>query len=90
LADAEFWAQTGRRVIAQRRRAKAAQRALRGENGIGKMLTAAGLAELAELAGLAELARFQVRPVPESVCPGFRFPALFAKSAKRMGHGAGQ
>ena len=40
VAEAEFWTQAGRRVIAQRKRAKAAQRALRGEKYIARMLSA--------------------------------------------------
>ena len=39
-AGVEVWAQTGRREVGQRTSAKAAQRRLRGESGIGKMLTA--------------------------------------------------
>ena len=36
----KVWAHTGRREVGQRTSAKAAQRRLRGESGIGKMLTA--------------------------------------------------
>ncbi len=39
MAEAEFWAQGGRKAVAQRRRAKAAQRALRGEKYIARMLS---------------------------------------------------
>lgn len=60
-AGAEVCAQTGRREAAQRRRARGAQRRLRGERDIGKMLTAEtqgpgaqGLRErVSESAGLA-------------------------------------
>jgi hypothetical protein len=49
--DGELWAQTGGREVPQKTSARAAQQRLRGECGMGKMLTGGETAGLAELAG---------------------------------------